>query len=416
MALVVQKYGGTSLGSTEKIKAVANRVRETHQKGNGVIVVVSAMAGETDRLLSLAKDITAQPDEREQDVLASTGEQVSCALLAMALKSLSIKSISYLAHQVKIRTDNAFGKARIVDVDSKRIARDLKDRKVVVIAGFQGVDHKGNITTLGRGGSDTSAVAIATAIKADICEIYTDVEGVFTTDPTICPEARKLNRISYDEMLEMASLGAKVLQTRSVELAKKYQIPVHVRSTFSERTGTIVTREDKEMESVIVSGVTYNKDEAKITVTKIPDRPGIASKLFTPISDANIIVDMIIQNVSADGLTDLTFTVPKADYKKALELVQITAKEINAKEALADPNIAKVSIVGAGMRSHSGVASAMFTALANEGINIMMISTSEIKVSCVIESKYTELAVRVLHDTFCLGENNDIKDKTCQDI
>jgi aspartate kinase len=409
MALVVQKYGGTSLGNIEKIKVVANRVRETHQKGNGVIVVVSAMAGETDRLLSLAKDITAQPDEREQDVLASTGEQVSCALLTMALKSLSIKSISYVAHQVKIRTDNAFGKARILDVDSKRITRDLRDRKVVVIAGFQGIDDKGNITTLGRGGSDTSAVAIATAAKADICEIYTDVEGVFTTDPNICPEARKLNRISYDEMLEMASLGAKVLQTRSVEFAKKYQIPIHVRSTFSDRTGTIVTREDKDMESVIVSGVTYNKDEAKITVTKIPDRPGIASKLFTPISNANIIVDMIIQNVSADGFTDLTFTVPKADYKKALELVQITAKEINAKEVLADPSIAKVSIVGAGMRSHSGVASAMFTALANEGINIMMISTSEIKISCVIESKYTELAVRVLHDTFCLGENNDLK-------
>ncbi|MDY6855375.1 MAG: aspartate kinase [Thermodesulfobacteriota bacterium] len=404
MALVVQKYGGTSLGSIEKIKAVANRVKETHQKGNGVIVVVSAMAGETDRLLNLSKEITTQPDDREQDVLASTGEQVSCALLAMALKSLSIKSISYLAHQVKIRTDNAFGKARILDVDSKWITRDLKDRKVVVIAGFQGVDDKGNITTLGRGGADTSAVAIATAIKADICEIYTDVEGVFTADPNICPEARKLNRISYDEMLEMASLGAKVLQTRSVEFAKKYHIPVHVRSTFSERTGTIVTREDKEMESVIVSGVTYNKDEAKITVTKVPDRPGIASKLFTPISNANIIVDMIIQNVSADGLTDLTFTVPKADYKKALELVRITAKEINAKEALADPNIAKVSIVGAGMRSHSGVASAMFTALANEGINIMMISTSEIKISCVIESKYTELAVRVLHDIFCLGD------------
>jgi aspartate kinase len=409
MALVVQKYGGTSLGNIEKIKVVANRVRETHQKGNGVIVVVSAMAGETDRLLSLAKDITAQPDEREQDVLASTGEQVSCALLTMALKSLSIKSISYVAHQVKIRTDNAFGKARILDVDSKRITRDLRDRKVVVIAGFQGIDDKGNITTLGRGGSDTSAVAIATAAKADICEIYTDVEGVFTTDPNICPEARKLNRISYDEMLEMASLGAKVLQTRSVEFAKKYQIPIHVRSTFSDRTGTIVTREDKDMESVIVSGVTYNKDEAKITVTKIPDRPGIASKLFTPISNANIIVDMIIQNVSADGFTDLTFTVPKADYKKALELVQITAKEINAKEVLADPSIAKVSIVGAGMRSHSGVASAMFTALANEGINIMMISTSEIKISCVIESKYTELAVRVLHNTFCLGENNDLK-------
>ncbi|KAF0120822.1 MAG: aspartate kinase [bacterium] len=279
---------------------------------------------------------------------------------------------------------------------------------MLVIAGFQGVDEKDNITTLGRGGSDTSAVAIAAALKADICEIYTDVEGVFTADPNICPDARKLNKISYEEMLEMASLGAKVLQTRSVQFAKKYQVPIHVRSTFENGTGTIVTKEDQDMESVIVSGVTYDKDEAKITVTKVPDMPGIASKLFTPISEANIVVDMIIQNVSTDGLTDLTFTVPQADFKKAMELVMVTAREINAQDVLADTNIAKVSIVGMGMRSHSGVASKVFTVLAREGINIMMISTSEIKISCVIESKYTELAVRILHEAFGLGENKEL--------
>ena len=408
MALIIQKYGGTSVGNVEKIKNVARRVRSARQDGNDVIVVVSAMGEETDRLLDLARDITDQPDEKEQDVLISTGEQVSSSLLAMALKSLGVNARSLLAYQIKIQTDSAFGKARILKIDSKRLLRELKDGKVLVIAGFQGVDEKDNITTLGRGGSDTSAVAIAAALKADICEIYTDVEGVFTADPNICPDARKLNKISYEEMLEMASLGAKVLQTRSVQFAKKYQVPIHVRSTFKNGTGTIVTKEDQDMESVIVSGVTYDKDEAKITVTKVPDMPGIASKLFTPISEANIFVDMIIQNVSTDGLTDLTFTVPQADFKKAMELVMVTAREINARDVLADTNIAKVSIVGMGMRSHSGVASKVFTVLAREGISIMMISTSEIKISCVIESKYTELAVRVLHEAFDLGENKEL--------
>ena len=408
MALIIQKYGGTSVGNVEKIKNVARRVRSARQDGNDVIVVVSAMGEETDRLLDLARDITDQPDEKEQDVLISTGEQVSSSLLAMALKSLGINARSLLGHQIKIQTDSAFGKARILKIDSKRLLRELNDGKVLVIAGFQGVDEKDNITTLGRGGSDTSAVAIAAALKADICEIYTDVEGVVTADPNICPDARKLNKISYEEMLEMASLGAKVLQTRSVQFAKKYQVPIHVRSTFKNGTGTIVTKEDQDMESVIVSGVTYDKDEAKITVTKVPDMPGIASKLFTPISEANIFVDMIIQNVSTDGLTDLTFTVPQADFKKAMELVMVTAREINARDVLADTNIAKVSIVGMGMRSHSGVASKVFTVLAREGISIMMISTSEIKISCVIESKYTELAVRVLHEAFDLGENKEL--------
>ena len=408
MVLIIQKYGGTSVGNVEKIKNVARRVRSARQDGNDVIVVVSAMGEETDRLLDMARNISDQPDEREQDVLISTGEQVSSSLLAMALKSLGVNARSLLGHQIKIQTDSAFGKARILKIDSKKLLRELKDGKVLVIAGFQGVDEKDNITTLGRGGSDTSAVAIAAALKADICEIYTDVEGIFTADPNICPDARKLNKISYEEMLEMASLGAKVLQTRSVQFAKKYQVPIHVRSTFKNGTGTIVTKEDQDMESVIVSGVTYDKDEAKITVTKVPDMPGIASKLFTPISEANIVVDMIIQNVSTDGLTDLTFTVPQADFKKAMELVMVTAREINAQDVLADTNIAKVSIVGMGMRSHSGVASKVFTVLAREGINIMMISTSEIKISCVIESKYTELAVRVLHEAFGLGENKEL--------
>ena len=408
MVLIIQKYGGTSVGNVEKIKNVACRVRSARQDGNDVIVVVSAMGEETDRLLDMARNISDQPDEREQDVLISTGEQVSSSLLAMALKSLGVNARSLLGHQIKIQTDSAFGKARILKIDSKKLLRELKDGKVLVIAGFQGVDEKDNITTLGRGGSDTSAVAIAAALKADICEIYTDVEGIFTADPNICPDARKLNKISYEEMLEMASLGAKVLQTRSVQFAKKYQVPIHVRSTFKNGTGTIVTKEDQDMESVIVSGVTYDKDEAKITVTKVPDMPGIASKLFTPISEANIVVDMIIQNVSTDGLTDLTFTVPQADFKKAMELVMVTAREINAQDVLADTNIAKVSIVGMGMRSHSGVASKVFTVLAREGINIMMISTSEIKISCVIESKYTELAVRVLHEAFGLGENKEL--------
>lgn len=404
------------MGDVEKIKNVARRVRDTRHNGNDVIVVVSAIGGETDRLLCLAKDITHRTDTREHDVLVSTGEQVSSSLLAMALNSLGINAISFQAHQIKIRTDSEFGRARILRIDSDRIVKEINNGKVIVIAGFQGIDERDNITTLGRGGSDTTAVAIAAVINADICEIYTDVEGVFTTDPNICSDARKLTKISYEEMLEMASLGAKVLQTRSVQFALKYGVPIHVRSSFQDTKGTLVTGEEKDMETVSVSGVTYNKDEAKITVTKVPDRPGIASKLFTPISEANIIVDMIIQNVSTDGLTDLTFTVPKNDFNTALELVHLTANEINAENVIADPNIAKISIIGTGMRSHSGVASKMFTALAQEGINIMMISTSEIKISCVIESKYTELAVRVLHDAFGLGEAEKTQYESNQDI
>ncbi len=407
MALIVQKYGGSSVGDVGKIKDVAWRVKDTYEGGNDVVVVLSAMGGETDRLLDLARNITDQPDEREQDVLISTGEQVSISLLAMRLKSLGVKAVSLLAHQVKIETDSAFGKARILEIVPNNMLGELQHRKILIVAGFQGVDATGSITTLGRGGSDTSAVAIAAALNADICEIYTDVEGVFTTDPNVCPDARKLDKISYDEMLEMASLGAKVLQTRSVEFAKKFRVPIHVRSSFQDSTGTFVIEENRDMESAIVSGVAYNKDEAKITVTKVPNRPGTASKLFTPISDANIVVDMIIQNVGVDGLTDLTFTVPKTDFEKALGLVEVTAREIGAQGVLADRNISKVSIIGVGMRSHSGVASKMFAALADEGINIMMISTSEIKISCVIKSKYTELAVRVLHEAFGLGEEKE---------
>ena len=406
MALIVQKYGGTSVGTIERIRNVARRAIKTKEQGHSVIVVVSAMAGETDRLIGLAQQITDLPDEREYDVLVSTGEQVSVALLAITLHSMGNSAVSFLGHQIKIQTDSAFSKARILNIDSERIMNSLDHGTIVIVAGFQGVDEDNNITTLGRGGSDTTAVAVAAALNADVCEIYTDVDGVYTTDPNICSDARKLEKISYDEMLEMASLGAKVLQIRSVELAKKYNVSIHVRSSFSANTGTIVTKEDEEMEKVMVSGVTYNQNEAKITILRVPDKPGVASKIFTPITEANINVDMIIQNTSTDGYADLTFTVPKADFKKALGIVQKTAKELNAVDVLSDPNIAKVSIVGAGMRSHAGVASKMFTVLANVGVNIMMISTSEIKISCVIDAKFTELAVRVLHETFELGKGD----------
>ena len=406
MALIVQKYGGTSVGTIERIRNVARRAIKTKEHGHSVIVVVSAMAGETDRLIGLAQQITDLPDEREYDVLVSTGEQVSVALLAITLHSMGNSAVSFLGHQIKIQTDSAFSKARILNIDSERIMNSLDHGAIVIVAGFQGVDEDNNITTLGRGGSDTTAVAVAAALNADVCEIYTDVDGVYTTDPNICSDARKLEKISYDEMLEMASLGAKVLQIRSVELAKKYNVSIHVRSSFSDNTGTIVTKEDEEMEKVMVSGVTYNQNEAKITILRVPDKPGVASKIFTPITEANINVDMIIQNTSTDGYADLTFTVPKADFKKALGIVQKTAKELNAVDVLSDPNIAKVSIVGAGMRSHAGVASKMFTVLANVGVNIMMISTSEIKISCVIDAKFTELAVRVLHETFELSKSD----------
>lgn len=412
MALIVQKYGGTSVGTIERIKNVARRVIKTKEEGHDVVVIVSAMAGETDRLINLAYEITSTPDEREYDVLISTGEQVSVALLSMAIQSMGYKARSYLAYQVKIITDSAFSKARIQRIDSEKIFEDLRNGYIVVIAGFQGIDEQGNITTLGRGGSDTTAVAIAASLKADICEIYTDVDGVYTTDPNICPNARKLDVITYDEMLEMASLGAKVLQTRSVEFAKKYNVPIHVRSSFNESKGTMVIKEEDRMEAPVVSGITYSKNEAKITVVRVPDRPGIAAKIFTPLAEANIVVDMIVQNVSADGYTDLTFTVPKSDLKKAIKIVEAVKDEIKAAAVLGDENIAKVSIVGVGMRSHSGVAAKMFSTLAKENINILMISTSEIKISCVIEPKYTELAVRVLHDAFNLGSEDIKEEKT----
>lgn len=404
MALIVQKYGGTSVGSIERIRHVAERVIEAKKTGDDLIVVVSAMSGETDRLIGLAHQIAERPDEREYDVLVSTGEQVSIALLAIALQSMGYRAVSFLGFQVSIVTNSEFTKARILSIDSEKITKTLRDGSIVVIAGFQGIDEEENVTTLGRGGSDTTAVAIAAALNADVCEIYTDVEGVYTTDPTICSNARKLDRITYDEMLEMASLGAKVLQTRSVELAKKYNVPVHVRSTFSQNSGTVVTKEDETMEKVVVSGIAYNKDEAKITIVKVPDRSGTASKIFTPISAANINVDMIIQNVSEDGYTDVTFTVSKSDMKKALEVIKGIVKEIGAKDVQYDKEVAKVSIIGVGMRSHAGVAAKMFATLGKEGINIMMISTSEIKISCVMSAKYVELAVRALHEAFELGE------------
>ena len=402
MALVVQKYGGTSMGGVERIRNVARRVAKTFDEGNDVVVVVSAMAGETNKLVALAEEMCEFPSEREYDVLVSTGEQVSIALLAMCLQSMGYKSKSYCGFQIPVMTDTASSKARIEEIDDKKIREDLKNGTIIVVAGFQGIDRDGNITTMGRGGSDTSAVAMAAALKADVCEIFTDVDGVYTTDPRIVPEATKMDKISYDEMLELASLGSKVLQIRSVEFAKKYGVVVHVRSSFNDNPGTLVTKEDADMETVLVSGITYNKDEAKISVLRVPDRPGIASQLFMPLSEANITVDMIIQNVSVDGFTDMTFTVPKGDYKKALKIVEESARQIGASEVRSDENITKISIVGVGMRSHSGIASKMFQTLSQEGVNILMISTSEIKVSCIIDAKYSELAVRVLHEAFGL--------------
>jgi aspartate kinase len=403
MALVVQKYGGTSMGSVERIRNVAKRVAKTYDAGNDMVVVVSAMSGETNKLVALANEVCEFPDNREYDVLVAAGEQVSIALLAMCLKSMGYKAKSYLGFQIPIITDSAYSKARIEEIPDTKVRNDLKDGTIIIVAGFQGVDSEGSITTLGRGGSDTSAVAMAAALKADVCEIYTDVDGVYTTDPNLCKDARKIERISYEEMLELASLGAKVLQIRSVEFAKKYNVDVHVRSSFNDNLGTMVTKEDKEMEAVLVSGIAYAKDEVKIAVMQVPDKPGIAAQILSPLSDANISVDMIVQNVSEDGSTDFTFTVPMADFKKALAITKETAVAISAKEVLTDENISKVSIVGLGMRSHAGVATTMFKTLAAEGINIQMISTSEIKISVVVDAKYTELAVRVLHDAFGLS-------------
>ncbi len=407
MALIVQKFGGTSVGSPAKIKAVAERVLRNKSQGNQMVVVLSAMSGETNRLVDLASQMQELPDTREMDMLLSTGEQVTVSLFAMAVKQAGGDAVSFLGDQVKINTDSVHTKARIESIDSEKIMAELNQGRVVVIAGFQGVNEKGDITTLGRGGSDTTAVALAAALKADSCEIFTDVEGVYTTDPNICSKARKIDRISYDEMLELASLGAKVLDIRSVTLAKRYKVPIHVRSTFTETEGTWVIEEDVQMEGLIVSGVTYNKNEARITVSGVPNQPGIAAKIFTPISDANIIVDMIIQNQDAGkGKADMTFTVVRTDYERTLNLLQDVVAKIGAEKVQGDTNIAKVSVVGVGMRNHSGIASTMFSVLAKEGINISMISTSEIKVSCVIEEKYTELAVRALHDAFELDKTN----------
>jgi aspartate kinase len=402
MALIVQKFGGTSVAGPEKIKAVADRVLGYRKQGHQMVVVLSAMSGETNRLVDLANQMQKLPDPREMDVLLASGEQVTVALFAMAVKAAGYDAVSFLGDQVKINTDQMHTRARIVSIDTEPIQEQLAAGKVVVVAGFQGVTARGDLTTLGRGGSDTTAVALAAALKADQCEIFTDVEGVFTADPNICSSARKLDRISYEEMLELASLGAKVLDIRSVSFARRYKVPLHVRSTFTDREGTWVVEETKEMESMLVSGVTYTKNEARITIAKVPDTPGTASRIFTPISDAGIVVDMIIQNTLNGELTDLTFTVPRTDYDRAMQLLEPLAREIGAEKVSGALNIAKISIVGTGMRNHSGIASKMFGVLAGEGINIAMISTSEIKVSCVIEEKYTELAVRSLHEAFGL--------------
>lgn len=406
MALIVQKYGGTSVGSLDLIREVASRVIKRRQEGHDVVVVLSAMSGETDRLLDMARRIDPDPNPREVDVLISTGEQVSVSLFCLACEAQGYEARSLLGFQAKILTDHLYGKARITSVDATRIQDQLKRGRIVAVAGFQGLDDRGNITTLGRGGSDTTAVALAASLGADFCEIYTDVSGVFTTDPHVCPSARKLDRISYEEMLEMASLGAKVLEIRSVEFAKKFGVPIHVRHSQTEETGTMIVEEDEEMEKKIVSGVAYHKNEARITITKVPDKPGMAARILSTVSDAGIVVDMIIQNTSAggQGLTDVTFTVPQTDFEKTMSLVRDVAEEIGAEKVLGDDSIAKVSLIGVGMRSHAGVASKMFSALAQEGINIRMISTSEIKISCVITEKYTELAVRTLHEAFDLDK------------
>jgi len=402
MSLIVQKYGGTSVADLTRIQNVARRVAKYHDAGDQVVVVISAMAGVTDSLIAMANQIGTAPAQREMDVLLATGEQTTAALLSMTLNSMKYPARSLLGYQAEVLTDCAFGNARILEIGARRIQRLLSQRSIVVVAGFQGCDIEGNITTLGRGGSDTSAVAIAAAIGADLCEIYTDVDGIYTADPNICPKARKLKIVSYDEMLNMASLGAKVLQIRSVGFAKKYDVPVHVRSSFTEEEGTMVVNEDSGMETLIVTAVTHDKDQARITLKKVPDQPGVAAKIFSPIADAGIVVDMIIQNTRSGGQTDLTFTVPRSDFDRALELQKQIATEIGADEVFGDKTIAKVSVIGVGMRNHSGVAATMFKSLAGEGINISMISTSEIRISCIIEEKYSELAVRVLHTAFGL--------------
>lgn len=404
MALVVQKYGGTSVGDVDRIANVARKLEKRRAQGDSLVVVVSAMSGQTDGLIKLAHKITERPSEREMDVLMSTGEQVTIALLSITLESMGIPAQSFTGWQIPMRTDSAFMKARISTVDTEGMKRALDEGKIVIVAGFQGVDGEGNITTLGRGGSDTSAVAVAAALKADVCEIYTDVDGVYTTDPNLCSSARKLDRISYDEMLELASVGAKVLQIRSVEFAKKHKVPVHVRTSFSDVEGTWVVEEDDTMEQVLVAGVAYDRNEAKVSIKGVPDRPGIAAAIFGELSRKNIVVDMIIQNIAEGGKAALSFTVTKADLTRAMDVIKPVAEGLGAEEISSDLGIAKVSVVGVGMKSHAGVAAKMFEVLAAEGVNILLISTSEIKVSCVIEEKYTELAVRVLHEAFGLSE------------
>ena len=409
MNIVVQKFGGTSVRNLECQRQVMQKVLRPYREGNKVIVVLSAMSGETNRLLSLAHEWSENPDPAESDSLVSTGEQISCALFAMLLKQQGVKCRSVLGFQAPVETDCAFGKARIVNIDDEKLKAMLLEYDILVVAGFQGCDENQRITTLGRGGSDTSAVALAAALKADVCEIYTDVPGVFTTDPNMCSDARKMDKIAYDEMLEMASMGAKVLQIRSVEFAKKYNVTVHVRSTFSDEPGTLVTQEDKSMESVLVSGIAYDKDQARITLIHLKDTPGVSAQIFSPLAEEKILVDMIVQNPSKDGLTDMTFTIPRADVKQTIKTLEKLQYEIGYEELTSNLNVAKVSIIGVGMRNHSGVASLAFRALADENVNILMISTSEIKITCLIDDKYTELAVRTLHKAFNLEEGKHIE-------
>ena len=408
MGIIVQKFGGTSVGDVERISSVAERAEAAFREGHQLVVVLSAMAGETDRLLSLASAFATRPQERELDVLLATGEQVTIALLCLALKARGIDAVSYTGWQVPLLTDSAFNKARIIDIDEGSLRADLDAGRVAVVAGFQGVDEHGNITTLGRGGSDTTAVALAAALDADECQIFTDVDGVYTTDPRIVPEARRLERVTYEEMLEMASLGAKVLQIRAVEFASKYQVNLRVVSSFEDGPGTLITTEENIMEQALISGVTLNRDEAQVTVIGVPDRPGIASGILGPVANANIEVDMIVQNTGADGTTDFTFTVHRNDFDTTMEILERVAQELDATDVAGDPKIVKVSIVGVGMRSHAGIASRMFETLASESINIRMISTSEIKISVVVEEKYAELGVRALHSEFDLEHEETI--------
>lgn len=402
MRTIVQKFGGSSVANYECMQQVKEKVSRNLAQGDKLVVVLSAMSGQTDRLLSLAREFSPRPDPAQMDLLLYTGEQTSVALFTMMLLDSGIRAKSFLGFQIPMHTDRSFGQASILDVDSENLRQALKDNDVLVVAGFQGCDHQSSLTTLGRGGSDTSAVALAAALNADLCEIYTDVDGVYTTDPSVCPRARKLHRITYDEMLEMSSMGAKVLQIRSVELAKKYGVKLHVRSTFTDQAGTYLVQEEEDMETAMVSGIAYDKDQARITLVDVYDEPGIAARIFEPLSSAGIVVDMIVQNPSRDGRTDITFTVGKSDLERTMQIIHRVKEDIGASEVLDDPEVAKISVIGVGMRIHSGVAAIAFKALQAEGINIMIISTSEIKISCLVREKYTELAVRVLHEAFGL--------------